>query len=157
MAKGREALRRLAFDLDEITLEMTRIPLVLGPLGLFEGVLWCSIGGSNEALERFNDLQVKVDGAVKLRGWPDAYYPFLPHITFGSFDRSSAVNIEDLQNYREYPHPHDFEIGPVDLLESVRVRHIATGEWVVNYDQVLPPSLFSDVQQLLGDPRGASR
>lgn len=143
---SREGLRRLLDDLDEITGNLTRIPLVLGPLGIFQGVLWCGIGGTNDAMDQFNALQVKVDGAVKLRGWPDADYPFLPHITIGRYNRTAEVNIEDLKNYQSHPQPYDFEIGSVELMESVRTRDILDRP-TVQYHAVCPPFLFSDVRR----------
>ena len=119
VGEGMEALRRLAFDLEEITRDLTGIPLVLGSLGLFEGVLWRLVGGSHEALEQVNGLQAKVGEAAKLRGCPDAAYPLPPHIVIGRLDRASPVDLEDLENHRDYPQPLDFEIDSVELLESV--------------------------------------
>ena len=145
---AKELLRRLILDLDEITGEFTKIPLTLGPLGLFpQGVAWCSIGGGQDALQRLQQLEERVDGALKLLGWPSSTSPFLPHVTVGRFDPSLTARVADLLQYEDYPQPVDFEIGSAEVLESVR------GQFGVEYVPFLPPFLFSDVRAMYEDPR----
>lgn len=147
---AKELLRRLILDLDEITGEFTKIPLTLGPLGLFpQGVAWCSIDGDQDALLRLHQLQERVDAALKLPDWPYAAYPFLPHVTVGRFDRSLAAKVADLLEYQDYPQPVDFEVGSIEVLESVR------GPFGVEYVPFLPPFLFSDVRAMYEDPRAS--
>ena len=145
----RELLMQWCVDLDEITREVNKIPLALGPLGVFHGVVWCSVGGSNDFLKRLNDLQEKVDAAAEFAGWPDAAYPFHPHITVGRFDRSVTAKVADLLEYQDYPQPVAFDLGSVEILESVR------GQCGVEYVPFLPPFLFSDVRAMYEDPRAS--
>ena len=133
------ALGRLVQDLTELSAETPAIPLVVGPLGVFQGVVWASVVGSNEAMEGFNRLQNRVDGAVNLRGWPDADYPFMPHITIGRFPRDATADVTDfLRVAREAdPETLDFKLGCVELMESIR------GENGVEYVQAAPPFTLS--------------
>ena len=70
-----------------------------------------------------------------MRPWPDADYPFMPHITLGRFPREVIPDVNDVLRIAQDvdPAPVGFEIGCIELMESIR------GENGVEYGQAAPP------------------
>ena len=135
----REAVDALMADLRETASRTERIPLFLGYLATFPGLLWVGVGGADEALDELNRLQGLVDRAVMRLGWGRADYSFLPHITVGRFNRKATDLLRDALMDVDYPEQVDFELTGLELQESVR-----DAEGRVEYVPVVAPALFRD-------------
>ena len=117
-------------QLRDIAISHKPIGLTLKGLGMFDGssAVFASVSGalvgSAAALEA---LQQDVDAAAMALGFPDADYPFNPHITLGRVEGST----EDLGALRAAlpgleAESVGFEAAGVALYESFRTEHGAT-------------------------------
>ena len=119
------------------------IPLMVGYVGGFPGVAWCGVGGEIEDRDELDILQKRVDHLALALGFPPADFEFLPHITLGRFDRDHTPTVEEaLKDMRlnRPPYPVEFQVGSIDLLESVRDK---AGR--VTYEPAGKTHLFRDV------------
>ena len=99
-----------------------QIPLTLSYLHTFPGVVWASVGGTEEAIDELNLLHKRVDHAVAALGWPEADYDFLPHVTVGRFDKEASPLLSRALASADYPKQVQFTLETVELLESVRIE-----------------------------------
>ena len=108
------------------------VPLILGYLGNFPGVLWSGGGGTVEGLYELVLLQKRVGHAVEDSGLSPAGLSFLPHITLGRYDRELTDEFVAALSDSDWPEQLSFELGSVVLYESVRkdgqVRYVPVGE-----------------------------
>ena len=137
----REAVEALMAELRETACRTERIPLILGYLATFPGLLWVGVGGTVEALDALNRLQGLVDRAVMRHGWGSADYSFLPHITVGRFDRKATDLLRGSLMDVDYPEHVEFDLAGLELQESVRD---AGGK--VEYVPVFDPASFRNVE-----------
>ena len=90
----RNQLKSLHSDLKHIIGRADPFPLTLGHVGVFPGVIYCSVSGDMDDLDRLNKLAGCVDRACSFRGFPSSEYPFKVHITVGRFDRHLMPRID---------------------------------------------------------------
>ena len=96
------------------------VPLILGYLGNFPGVLWAGVGGTVEGLDELVLLQKRVGHAVEDSGLSPAGLSFLPHITLGRYDRELTDEFVAALSDSDWPEQLPFELRSVVLYESVR-------------------------------------
>ena len=116
----RERMDRLEQDIRKMAAKHRRIPLLPGHIRTFPGVAWSAVDGHPAAMEGLRKLQEEVDEAVRQHGFPPADHPFTPHITLGTFNAAATQVLEVRLQKAEYPAQLSFELGSLELLESVR-------------------------------------
>ncbi len=123
-AENQDRLDELQNRLGRIAARRERIPLILGHLHTFPGILWASVGGTGEAVNGLDSLRQQVRDEVKLlekRGLsiqPGRHHPWLPHITLGAFDETAGEELRMELRTAEYPTQEGFHVEQIELLES---------------------------------------
>ena len=115
----RDRMEQLGKDLREMAGRYRPIPLMLGFINIFHGIALGAVGGTHEALESLRRLRKEVDEAVT-RGFQEAEYGFIPHITLGKFDVSATRIIDGKLRDSEYPAQMAFRLDSFELLEGVQ-------------------------------------
>lgn len=121
---NRRILQELREDLGRTAEKRHSIPLLLGHLHTFPGVLWSSIGGTGEALEALNALRfaVKLDSIrAEIKGLRmefDRYDPWLPHVTLGRFEARRTEWLTFQLRDSNYPAQLGFRLESLEILES---------------------------------------
>ena len=141
--KEKAKVQALNQMLEIICGQISRVSLSLGELGTFPGVVWAGIGGTEENLYELHLLQTRVCHVVEACGFSIATLPFVPHLTIGRFDKALTEAVAETVRAFDFPPQIGFEVGAVELMESVRLPHIVHPEtWVASYLTVGSPHLL---------------
>ncbi len=110
----------------EIASKRNPVPLVVRSIGVFPSlkrprVLWSVVEGDVEALSR---IQVELEEALEIIGFPRESRPFRPHLTLGRFRDYDSLNREPLKLHKlaiHEGHADDglsFSVDSVSLISS---------------------------------------
>ena len=120
------AIDQLNDDVKAIATSFGKIDLILGYLHTFPGVLWASIGGTQEATEALDHLQRRIAAAAD-RAQIEGNLPkvrtnreFFPHITLGKFDTSATEAVQQTIRDAEYPNQITFRVDATEIMESLK-------------------------------------
>ena len=124
---GPDTVVELREQLRDIAINHKGMRLTLEGLGMFDGssAVFAGVSGASVCCAAaLADLQQDVEAAARALGFPDADYPFNPHITLGRV----AGSTEDLGALRAAlpglaAESVGFEAAEVALYESVRTEH----------------------------------
>ena len=100
---GQTNIEVLSLVLDIQAKHIRQMPLFLGPIGAFPGVVWAGVGGTVEGLTELNVLQQRVGHIVEGLGFPKADFPYWPHITLGRCDRDATSSLTEMLATLDYP------------------------------------------------------
>lgn len=120
------AIDQLTNDVKAIARSFGEIDLILGYLHTFPGVLWTSIGGTQEATDTLDHLQRRIEAAAD-RAQKEGNLPkvrknfeFFPHITLGKFDTSATEAVQQTIRDAEYPNQITFRVDSIEIMESLK-------------------------------------
>ena len=115
---GQETVDALDRDLETMAARLGPVPLILGYLGTFPGVLWAGIGGEPRDTDRLNLLREWVDNAALRLGFREADLGYLPHITLGRFNPGNTASLAAALRETGSPGNARFQVDTVELLSS---------------------------------------
>ena len=94
--------------------------LLLGYLHTFPGILWTSVGGTDDALESLEAMQKRIDKAASQSNLTPVpkRHDFVPHITLGTFNQAATPAIQVLIKDSQYPSQVHFAVDRLELLQS---------------------------------------
>lgn len=124
-AGNRRILGDMRNDLARMARKHRKIPLTLGYLHTFPGVLWASIGGTEDSLESLGQLRFGVKlgvASAEIRGLKvpaDRYEPWLPHITLGCFEVGQTASLTRKLRESDHPAQAEFRVESLEILESL--------------------------------------
>ena len=120
------AIDQLTNDVKAIAGSFGKIDLILGYLHTFPGVLWTSLGGTQEATEALDQLQRRIVAAAD-RAQMEGNLPkvrknfeFFPHITLGKFDTSATEAVQQTIRNAEYPNQITLRVDAIEVMESLK-------------------------------------
>ena len=116
---GPETVDALDRALAAMAARLEPVPLTLGYLGTFPGVLWAGIGGERRDTDRLNLLQEWVDEAALRLGFREADLAYLPHITLGRFNPELTGPLAETLRETGRPWNMGFQVDTVELLWSL--------------------------------------
>ena len=139
----RDRMEQLDNDLREVAGRSQPIPLLLGLINTFPGIAWSAVDGTDEAMRCLGRLRKEVDAAVT-RGFQEAEYGSITHITLGKFDVPATGIIDEKLRDSEYPAQMAFRLDSLELLESVQ-SPLGRG---ANYVPVIPKLMLTKPMHL---------
>ena len=94
--------------------------LLLGYLQTFPGVLWTSVGGTEESMRAISQMHKRIDQAANQAQLPAVHKrrDFIPHITLGKFDRDATPVVQEIIRDSQYPSQVYFKVDQLELLQS---------------------------------------
>ena len=107
---------RFGLAVDHIARAFPAIPMTLGPIKSFPGVVWAEPQGTPEAMKVLTRVQELIDQTAR-RHWEDEPdYPFTPHITLALVSQEDSQRLEKELGQETPGIP--FEITALDLIQS---------------------------------------
>ncbi len=119
----------LAVMMDVLAKRFLQVPLVLGDVGCFDGVLYVGVGGTMESLEALSVLVSRVEHMVGTLGLDDGVaplLPFVPHIAAARFRKDTTAETRQRLEGVTYPGHAHFDLEGFELMESIMSDGLVT-------------------------------
>ena len=115
-----QIIQELSQQMQDTAQRFESFELMLGYLHTFPGILWTSVGGTDESIEELEQMQKRIEQDAEQSQLPAVpqRHDFLPHITLGKFDHATTPVVGELIKDSQYPSQVYFKVDQIELLQS---------------------------------------